>query len=433
MVDQPKEARGITAIAVSGFKSLRDESRIEIRNLTVLAGANSSGKSSIMQPLLLLKQTLEAPYDPGPLKLDGPNVTFAGSNQLLWVDSQKFHVEIDVESSQSITNIYQLTRQNSPVELQETIFRDSIGDFAIRRDMSQEEILNFAKKRINPDFETYIGITDGSVVRERCFLVVRVRSAVPLNNMNPVPQHVSSEIAEIIHIPGLRSGSYPSIAKTDHSANRFAGVFTNYVGRLIADWQEDDADELHWLFGYLNLLKLTSYVRAVGSTDLSVEIHVGRTLKSGKEDTVNINQVGFGVSQVLPVLVALLVAEPGQLVYIEQPELHLHPRAQVKLAEIIAEASNRGVRVVIETHSDLLILGIQTLVAEGKLTTDKAIFHWFTRDDEGVTHINSTELEKDGAFKDGSWPEDFAEVRLDAQSRFLDAADLAELTSHNAE
>ena len=65
MADQPKEERGITAIAVSGFKSLRDESRIEIRNLTVLAGANSSGKSSIMQPLLLLKQTLEAPYDPG--------------------------------------------------------------------------------------------------------------------------------------------------------------------------------------------------------------------------------------------------------------------------------------------------------------------------------------------------------------------------------
>ena len=123
----------------------------------------------------------------------------------------------------------------------------------------------------------------------------------------------------------------------------------------------------------------------------------------------------------------------GKLVYIEQPELHLHPRAQVKLAEIIADAANRGVRVVIETHSDLLILGIQTLVAEGKLSTDKAILHWFTRDDEGVTHITSTELEKDGAFKDGSWPEDFAEVRLDAQSRFLDAADLAELTSNNAE
>src|SRR4051794_15420927 len=90
MADQPKEERGITAIAVSGFKSLRDETRIEIRNLTVLAGANSSGKSSIMQPLLMLKQTLEAPYDPGPLLLDGPNVKFSEVRQFLVKDKSGY-------------------------------------------------------------------------------------------------------------------------------------------------------------------------------------------------------------------------------------------------------------------------------------------------------------------------------------------------------
>ena len=142
---------------------------------------------------------------------------------------------------------------------------------------------------------------------------------------------------------------------------------------------------------------------------------------------LSVADVGFGVSQVLPVLVALLVAEPGQLVYIEQPELHLHPRAQVKLAEIIADAANRGVRVVIETHSDLLLLGIQTLVAKGELATDKVILHWFTRDDEGITHINNTELEKDGGFSDSAWPEDFGEVALRAQSDFLDASEPHEL------
>ena len=63
---------GITKIAVSGFKSLAKECAIDIRPLTILAGANSSGKSSIMQPLLMLKQTLEAPYDPGPLLIEGP-------------------------------------------------------------------------------------------------------------------------------------------------------------------------------------------------------------------------------------------------------------------------------------------------------------------------------------------------------------------------
>src|SRR5262249_17173986 len=66
-----------------GFKSISEERSIEVRPLTILAGANSSGKSSMMQPFLLLKQTLEATYDAGPLRLDGPNVKFATAEQLL--------------------------------------------------------------------------------------------------------------------------------------------------------------------------------------------------------------------------------------------------------------------------------------------------------------------------------------------------------------
>ena len=74
---------GITKIAVSGFKSLAEECAIDIRPLTILAGANSSGKSSIMQPLLMLKQTLEVGYDPGPLLLEGPNIQFTSADQFL--------------------------------------------------------------------------------------------------------------------------------------------------------------------------------------------------------------------------------------------------------------------------------------------------------------------------------------------------------------
>src|ERR1700739_1615849 len=73
----------ITHITVGGFKSIAQEQSIEIAPLTILAGANSSGKSSIMQPLLLLKQTLDAPYDPGSLKIDGENVKFTSADQFL--------------------------------------------------------------------------------------------------------------------------------------------------------------------------------------------------------------------------------------------------------------------------------------------------------------------------------------------------------------
>ena len=74
---------GINSVTIQGFKSLAQEARLEVRPLTILAGANSSGKSSIMQPLLLLKQTLQASYDPGPLLLNGPNAKFTSVDQLM--------------------------------------------------------------------------------------------------------------------------------------------------------------------------------------------------------------------------------------------------------------------------------------------------------------------------------------------------------------
>ena len=80
---------GITKIAVKGFKSIAEECEIDICPLTVLAGANSSGKSSIMQPLLMLKQTLEESYDPGPLLINGPNVQFTFAEQFLSAIGEK--------------------------------------------------------------------------------------------------------------------------------------------------------------------------------------------------------------------------------------------------------------------------------------------------------------------------------------------------------
>jgi predicted ATPase len=120
-------------------------------------------------------------------------------------------------------------------------------------------------------------------------------------------------------------------------------------------------------------------------------------------------------------LVALIAGKPGQVVYLEQPEIHLHPRAQRKLAHVIKRASERGVIVIIETHSSLLLKEIQTLVAKGELDKDIVKLHWFERQKDGQTTVNSTDLDENGAF--GAWPEDFDEVELDAAKDYLDAVE----------
>ena len=132
---------------------------------------------------------------------------------------------------------------------------------------------------------------------------------------------------------------------------------------------------------------------------------------------VGLADVGVGVSYVLPVIVALEVALHGQIVYVEQPESHLHPRAAYGLAKVLARAANRGVRVIVETHSSLLLLHIQTLVARGELKPESVGLHWFSLDEEGYTSIDFIEPDEDGRV--GEWPEDFADVELSAHSEFL--------------
>ena len=81
---------GISRIIVEGYKSLRTRHEIAIRPLTVLAGVNSAGKSSAMQPLLLLKQTLETSYDPGPLQLSGPNAERSSTHRWTTNDRRRW-------------------------------------------------------------------------------------------------------------------------------------------------------------------------------------------------------------------------------------------------------------------------------------------------------------------------------------------------------
>ena len=89
------------------------------------------------------------------------------------------------------------------------------------------------------------------------------------------------------------------------------------------------------------------------------------------------------------------------------------------MAGVLARAAQRGVRVVCETHSAHMLLALQSLVAEQKLSPDLVALHWFQRVN-GVTQITTAELDADGAY--GDWPEDFSEVILQQERRYLDAA-----------
>ncbi|QAZ66294.1 AAA family ATPase [Solidesulfovibrio carbinolicus] len=419
----------LTAISVAGFKSIAREQTLHFAPLTILAGANSSGKSSMMQPLLLMKQTIEAPYDPGVFLLDGPNVRFTNSNQILSNDSALGDGVFCTSFSTDSGSVFLCYKENNAYSFD--VYRVTIktlsGELTFGPEyIDRESIANFLRKELQMGEDAFQSNEIGVYVFvDRCMSYIDLS---PFSKKSPgsvfLPLRwfdLEDVVTDIIHLPGLR-GNPERAYKTSGVGTKFSGTFENYVASIINYWQQQHPDNLHSLCRHLEHIGLTSKVSATALDATQVEIKVGRLPGATDADLVNIADVGVGVSQTLPVLVALLAAEPGQIVYIEQPEIHLHPLAQYKLAAVIAEASKRGVLVVIETHSDILIRGVQTLVAKGELDPNIVKLHWFSRSPEdGSTTVTCAELDENGSF--GDWPQDFDTTTLLTEKAYLDAVE----------
>jgi len=389
-----------------------------------------------MQPILLLKQTLEASYDPGPLLLNGTNVRFTSADQLLShteanTHADELHIGLETAPDLGVELVFKRLPGKS-LELDRIISLEGTKSIILKQDMSKEEIREIVPEPFR-HLETMRWVPGRRkpqwlVRRERCFFtasfaVPGAPKELPFPSIPFGIQDFSEHIQKIIHIPALRGNperTYPTTAV----GIKFPGTFDNYTASMVNYWQLSEDKRLKQLRRALEKLGLTWTVSVQTVTETQVELQVGRLphrSRAQNDGLVSVADVGYGVSQVLPVLVALFAASPGQLVYIEQPEIHLHPRAQTALAEVLADAAKRGVRVVVETHSDLLLLGLQTLVAEGNVAPELVKLHWFSRRKDGSTQIESADLDESGAF--GEWPVDFGDVRQGIEHRFLTAAE----------
>ncbi len=425
----------IKGIFIRGFKSIKNKVEINFQPLTIIAGANSSGKSSSFQPLLLLKQTLDSPFDSGPLRINGDNAKFSDASQLFWNGGKhditsEFEIGFILEGiNPSVVyekakiglsiNRIEFDTKGKRVHITENLDQNVLKSLFTFPEEIGEQLLGKGK------YKTQINIQRKRWYLDATLQIISENESIDTPFLTPSLlffSRIQQEINKIIYLPGLRGNPerfYPetSIGKS------FSGIFTPYSASIIANWKDKRDPSLSQLSNDLREIGLTWKVEPRRIDDTRVELRVGRlpqSVKGGANDLVSIADVGVGVSQTLPLLVALLVAEKGQIVYIEQPEIHLHPRAQVALAPILIRAANRGVITVIETHSSLLLKSIQEQVALGKIKPEKTILHWFSRDSNGVTNVQSDSFSKDGSF--GDWPEDFADIELDIEDRFLRAS-----------
>jgi predicted ATPase len=115
---------------------------------------------------------------------------------------------------------------------------------------------------------------------------------------------------------------------------------------------------------------------------------------------------GFGLTQILPILVAILAARKDDVLLIENPEVHLHPHAQQSIGTLLALVASSGVQIVVETHSDHVLNGIRLAAKSGGISADNVAVHFFspTQSDGKFTPL-SPRLDGDGRLD--AWPEGF--------------------------
>lgn len=261
---------GITKITVGGYKSIAQEQSIEIRPLTILAGANSSGKSSIMQPLLLMKQTLEAPYDPGALLLDGPIVKFTSADQILSVIpsplfTSNFLVAITTSSDNEIAISF-AKELGTAFKIQAMFSHVKGISLRFIPEMEHEQILNELTQSASNPLDSNVQL---SIVRNRCFLEFGLkiiddleRAVYPaslLSNIVEVAKAFGSSqtsindivftaeirrcLQELIYLPGLRGSPLRTYFVAAVGSN-FQGTFESYVASILIGWQLEHQEKL---------------------------------------------------------------------------------------------------------------------------------------------------------------------------------------------
>lgn len=402
-----------TTLHLTNFKAWRDTGELKLKPVTMLLGTNSSGKSTLIQSLLLLKQTVQSPDRTVHLNLGGDEVNdlfnFGSFDDVLNQAAEaprQFSVAFDFKrdgsariSEGSFECSYGKTSSGS-VAVQTMVLRTGESEFrVVRRDKGAFSVF--------VDDETQPRVKGRNYAPERS-IALSADAIAALDKEGQLAEDLSlairRELEGINYLGPLRrkpERDYPwnKTKPGEVGSDGRAAIDALLASALLKGEGQNEVVEgvSKWLARMKVAQKLE--VRQQGrSSRYELVIH-----RDGV--ACNLRDVGIGVSQVLPVLVLAYFAPAGSTIILEEPEIHLHPLAQSVLAELFVEVSRqRKVQFIVETHSEHLFRRLQTLVAGRKVANDAVSMYFVERKGKSA-HLRELLLDEYGRVKD--WPKDF--------------------------
>ena len=364
----------LTEIRLQHFKCLRDLD-LECKPLNLLCGINGTGKSSVIQSILLLRQSVESlALNEGRLDLVGNRVDLGTGSDVIHDGDVPRYVRFQLQCSEIQSdwqlNFQHITGDDATFSGQDGLFASAAGD----------KLTDFL-----PDGWDQIPPFGGRFVY------------VPADRVGPLKMFPES-------VTLAKSGDFG--ANAEYALNFLA----QHRGDLFEDGdpRNPNASEqlLDHAIDYWMQTISPGVLHDIQSVDAASMIILGyRFEQPGDVPTrpYRATNVGFGLSYTLPVILALL-SRPGTLCLVENPEAHLHPRGQTKLGELAARAASAGVQIFVETHSDHFMDGVRIAVRDGLITPDDVTFNYFQREGNTAT-VTSPTINEDGRLSD--WPEGF--------------------------
>jgi predicted ATPase len=325
----------IESLRLRNFKCFADAT-LALGALTLLSGVNGAGKSSVLQALLVLRQSWQQGLlGRGRLALNGDLVQLGTAQDALYGYAEeeqiKFDLTLDGEHVVSFAFKY-----DKDADVLTGASSDTVIDS--EKDLFSESFQYLCAERIGPRTSF---MTSDFLVRERR----------QVGNRGEFTAHFLANFGKERVPPG-------PLMRTDATS----------------------ADLLAQVEAWLDFISPGTRIQVTSHRTMDA-VQVGYQFVAGRDvtDVYRPTNVGFGLTYTLPILVAVLSASPGALLLIENPEAHLHPRGQARMGEMLALAASSGIQVVVETHSDHVLNGVRLAVHKGQLDPAKVALHFFER------------------------------------------------------
>jgi len=338
--------------SIKNFKLLKEQT-FHLNNLTIFSGLNSMGKSSVIQSLLLLRQSYEKNMLPGKgLSLMGDYVQIGNGADVLTISADNELIQYDLFWDNTVSlSLSFLSSKESNVP---TLKNEVVEGECYFESLFASSFQYLSAKRISP--KSSFDVSDYDVKE--------------LNSIGIIGEHTVHFIAEkgleVISIEALRHPE--AVSKTlIASINAWMSEITPGTRVVAKVIPEINQASLHYQF-----------------------------------------ETSTGHTKSFRIVTAVLNAKPGDLLVFENPESHLHPAGQSAIAKLIALAAENSVQVIVETHSDHFLNGVRIAVKQGNVSAKHVELYYLSKDKESSEHVAQvTNPRIDSAGKIDHWPDGF--------------------------